>query len=216
MTQPLDALPLDAQERARLSELFVDLGPDAPTLCEGWTTADLAAHLVIRERDPRSGPGILLGGRFEEFTNKLQDRQKQRGYERSVERVRNGPPLVPWGLPGLRTMLNLQEYFVHHEDVRRANGMPPRTDIGELQDALWSALRRGARLQLRKVRSAGVELARPNGESFIAKKGEPMVRVVGEPGELVLFLTGRRDAAQVTFEGEPAAVSAVRESDLGL
>ena len=209
-------MPLDAQERAKLSELFVDLGPDAPTLCEGWTTADLAAHLVIRERDPRSGPGIVLGGRFEQYTDKLQQRQKGRGYERTVEKVRNGPPLVPWGIPGVRTILNLQEYFIHHEDVRRANGMPPRTDVPELQDALWSMLQRGARLMVRKVEGAGVELARPGGESFVAKKGEPLARIVGEPGELVLFLSGRRAAAEVSLEGDPTAVAALERARLGL
>jgi uncharacterized protein (TIGR03085 family) len=213
--------PLDAQERAKLAELFVDLGPDAPTLCEGWTTADLAAHLVVRERDPRSGPGIMLGGtgwggRFEEYTNKLMARQKAKGYEPTVERVRSGPPPIPWGMPGLRTILNLQEYFIHHEDVRRANGMPPRTGIDEIQDALWSTLRRGARLMLRKVRGAGVELARPSGDAFVAKKGEPMARIVGEPGELVLFLSGRRSAAKVAIEGDPAAIAALERADLGL
>jgi uncharacterized protein (TIGR03085 family) len=216
-----DGRPLDAQERAKLAELLVDLGPDAPTLCEGWSTADMAAHLVVRERDPRSGPGILLGGtgwggRFEEYTNKLMARQKAKGYERTVERVRSGPPLVPWGLPGLRTALNLQEYFVHHEDVRRANGMAARPGMDELQDALWSALKRGARLQLRKVKDAGVELARPTGDAFVAKKGEPSGRIVGEPGELVLFLTGRRGAAQVSIEGDPAAITALERANLSL
>ena len=46
-------------ERSELCDLLVDLGPDEPTLCEGWTTADLAAHLVVRERRPDSGPGIV-------------------------------------------------------------------------------------------------------------------------------------------------------------
>jgi uncharacterized protein (TIGR03085 family) len=208
--------PLDAQERARLCELFDDLGPDAPTLCEGWTTADLAAHLVVRERDPRSGPGILLGGRFEQYTNRLMAKEKARGYDAIVARVRSGPPPIPWRLPGLRSALNLQEYFVHHEDVRRANGMPPRTGIDEVQDALWAALKRAARLQLRKVRGAGVELARPGGESFAAKRGEPSARIVGEPGEIVLFLTGRRGAADVALEGDAAAIAALQRANLAL
>ncbi len=50
----------DAQlERQTLSQLFDQLGPDAPTLCSGWTTLDLAAHLVVRERRPDSGPGLV-------------------------------------------------------------------------------------------------------------------------------------------------------------
>ena len=49
-------------ERAALCDLFVQVGPAAPTLCEGWATYDLAAHLVIRERKPLSGPGLVMGG----------------------------------------------------------------------------------------------------------------------------------------------------------
>jgi hypothetical protein len=38
----------DAVERAQLSDLFDELGPQAPTLLTPWTTRDLAAHLVLR------------------------------------------------------------------------------------------------------------------------------------------------------------------------
>ena len=208
--------PLDAQERARLCELFLEVGPDAPTLCEGWTTADLAAHLVVRERDPRSGPGLMLGGRFEAYTNKLMEREKARGYETVVERVRSGPPPVPWKIPGLRDLLNMQEYFVHHEDVRRPNGRGPRTDVPELQEAIWRNLRRGARFQLRKVKGVGVELAWPGHETMTARRGEPIVRVEGDPGELLLRLMGRRSAAQVDVQGDPDAVAAFERVELGI
>ena len=50
---------LAQQERNTLCDLFVELGSEAPTLCEGWSTADLAAHLVVRERRPDSGPGLV-------------------------------------------------------------------------------------------------------------------------------------------------------------
>ncbi|HEY5077996.1 MAG TPA: TIGR03085 family protein, partial [Acidimicrobiia bacterium] len=43
--------PFDAQERRELCNLFAELGPFVPTLLEGWTANDLAAHLVLRERD---------------------------------------------------------------------------------------------------------------------------------------------------------------------
>jgi uncharacterized protein (TIGR03083 family) len=51
MTNADTAAPTLARaERAALCDLFDEVGPDAPTLCAGWTTRDLAAHLVIRER----------------------------------------------------------------------------------------------------------------------------------------------------------------------
>ena len=51
---------LDAVERAQLSDLFDELGPQAPTLLEPWVTRDLAAHLVQRDRDYLAGPGLVL------------------------------------------------------------------------------------------------------------------------------------------------------------
>ena len=207
---------LDAVERERLCDLFVEVGPDAPTLCEGWTTADLAAHLVVRERDPRSGPGIMLGGRFEDYTTRLMAREKERGYEAVVQRVRSGPPPLPWRIPGLRDLLNLQEYFVHHEDVRRPNGHGPRSDVPELQEALWRNLQRGARLQVRKVRDVGVELVWPDHEPIVARKGEPTVRVVGDPGEILLRLFGRTVAAQVDVQGDRVAVESFDRAKLGI
>src|SRR5690349_5274014 len=84
------------RERAALCDTLERLGPDAPTLCAGWTTADLAAHLVVRERDPRSGPGIVagdaFGGRFGRYTEKLMGREKAKGYPALLARLRSGPP----------------------------------------------------------------------------------------------------------------------------
>src|SRR5690554_2691906 len=113
------AAPLDARERAQLCLRFDELGPDAPTLCGDWTTFDLAAHLVVRERNPIAGPGILvkpLAG----LTDRAMEREKRRGYAAVVERVRTGPPIGPFKVPKLREQINLVEYTVHHEDVRRA------------------------------------------------------------------------------------------------
>ena len=39
-------------ERAALCDTLEAVGPDVPTLCDPWTTAELAAHLVIRDRRP--------------------------------------------------------------------------------------------------------------------------------------------------------------------
>src|ERR1700753_1453307 len=58
-------------ERTALCDLFLELGPQAPTLCEGWTTRDLAAHLVVRDRRPDGAIGILVP-RLSGHTEKLQ------------------------------------------------------------------------------------------------------------------------------------------------
>jgi uncharacterized protein (TIGR03085 family) len=208
--------PLDQREREELCDLFLELGPDAPTLCEGWTTADLAAHLVVRERDPRSMPGILRPqGRFGRTTERLMARKKTQGYPAVVARVRKGAPLVPWRIPGLRTLLNLNEYVVHHEDVRRANGRRPRTDRPDLDEAIWGMLRRGARMLTRRI-DAGVVLRAPGGDEVQARRGDAVATLTGPPVELLLYLMGRRGAAEVDLNGDPAAVAAVERASLGI
>ena len=45
-------MSLASRERAALSDDLLRIGPDRPTLCEGWKTRDLLAHLLVRERQP--------------------------------------------------------------------------------------------------------------------------------------------------------------------
>ncbi|HEY6426004.1 MAG TPA: TIGR03085 family metal-binding protein, partial [Acidimicrobiales bacterium] len=127
-------LSLAQQERSTLCDLFIELGPDAPTLCEGWVTADLAAHLVVRERRPDSGPG-LVWPRLAEYTDKVRRSVRDRtSWETLVETVRGGPPLLLRPVDG---PMNTIEYFIHVEDVRRAqDGWEPRAISRELADAL--------------------------------------------------------------------------------
>jgi uncharacterized protein (TIGR03085 family) len=207
-------IPHDARERAELCARLSSLGPDAPTLCGDWTTFDLAVHLVVRERNPLSGPGIVLGGPFERLTDRAMARERRRGYDAVVDRVRSGPPLVPWGLPVLRSLLNLNEYFVHHEDVRRANGDGPRTDRPELEDALRPVVSRMAGVQLWR-KKVDVELVDDRGTS-LARRGDRPPRVFGRPGELLLWLNGRGSVADVAFEGSEAEVSRLWDVDLGI
>jgi uncharacterized protein (TIGR03085 family) len=209
-------VPLDARERAELCDLFVAKGPDAPTLCEGWATLDLAAHLLVRETDARSGLAILGGGRFASLETKLMDGATAQGYERIVERLRTGPPAVPWRLPGLRPLLNEAEWFIHHEDVRRANGESPRTDRPDLDGSLWRNVRRTARFMLRRVKGAGVALDAPGFGEIPARGSAPNVRLVGGPQELVLYLSGRRAAAKLDITGSDEARAALESASLGL
>ena len=131
-------------ERARLCDVLTESGEVAPTLCEGWLTRDLVAHLFVRERRPVAMPGILLGGPLGQLTNRSMASALHRfGYAGLVAKVRSGPPLL-WR--PFDEFVNLVEFFVHTEDVRRASpNFEPRSDA-QLDAALWSALGRMSRL----------------------------------------------------------------------
>ena len=204
----------DQRERDELCDLFLELGPDAPTLCEGWTTLDLAAHLAVREREPLAALGIMVP-RLADRTRHRQDRWADRGLEAVVAALRR-PPLVPWRVPKLRVAVNLLEYAVHHEDARRANGRGPRTDRPDLDRALWPFVRATARLAARRIDGAALVLVSTTGDRASVGKGEQHAVLSGAPLELALYLSGRRGAARVELHGPAEAVAAVESAALGL
>jgi uncharacterized protein (TIGR03085 family) len=210
-------LPIQQTERAALCDLFLKVGSDAPTLCEGWATYDLAAHLVIRERKPLSGPGLVMGGAAARLTARMLQRAKQtHSYAELVSTVRRGPPAA---LRPFDKAMNQTEYFVHHEDVRRGGGdTTPRTggEATQVEDALWTILQRGAKSLTRPVKTIGVDLLRPDGSAVHARPGPVVATLTGTAVEIVLFLSGRGDAAQVELGGPPPAVAAVRAAGFGI
>ncbi|HEU5159660.1 MAG TPA: TIGR03085 family metal-binding protein [Streptosporangiaceae bacterium] len=204
-------------ERLALCELMSQLGPEAPTMCEGWRTADLAAHLVIREHRPDAAAGILLpplGGHMERVRKKVL---ATTSFAELLDRIRQGPPTLSiFGLPGMDKALNTAEYFVHHEDVRRAQpGWEPRPADPARDEFLWRRLRGTARLIMRKV-PAEVTVVRPDGKTLLITKGGKRARVHGPVSELVLWVFGRTDVAQVRFTGEADAVAALAENRWGV
>ncbi|WKG04228.1 TIGR03085 family metal-binding protein [Mycolicibacterium sp. HK-90] len=202
------------RERAALVESMRAAGPDAPTLCEGWTTRDLAAHLVVRERRLDAAPGILvpqLAGHTERVQRKVAETTD---WGDLVDQIAAGPPLYsPFKL--LDPLVNVAEMFIHNEDVRRAQpGWEPRP----LDDATVSALSRAitgmARMAMGKS-PARVVLTTPEGKTLATVGSGPEVTVTGDPGELLMFAAGR-EPARVTFSGDDDAVAALRAARRGL
>ena len=68
----------------------------------------------------------------------------------------------------------------------------------------------------RSVKGVGLVLRRPSGEEITARKGEPVATITGEPVDLLLYLMGRRDAAQVEITGDPVATDALAAAKLGI
>lgn len=215
---PMGDASFDDRERLQLCALFDDLGPAAPTLLEGWTTHDLAAHLVLRERDLLAAPCLVLPGPFQRFAELRRVRLADRhDFAWLVERVRSGPPPGFFRIRWVRSFPNLNEFFVHHEDVRRANGLGPRPLARDLEAALWRNVRRGSRYLSRRLRGVGIELEwAEGGELLRIRRGEPAARLSGTPGELLLYVFGRQAAAHVEVSGPTHAVAAVQHTQFGM
>ncbi|MDH2428569.1 TIGR03085 family metal-binding protein [Sphaerisporangium sp. TRM90804] len=199
-------------ERAAISDLLDQVGPDAPTLCEGWTTADLTAHIVLRENRPHAALGVVvkpLAGYTKSTQDKLRD---GRPYSELVDTIRQGPPKwSPYSfVPGLDALVNTLELLIHHEDVLRAQpGWKPRTLPAGEQEHVWKSLSQAGRLLFRES-PVGLVLRHTDGRKVGVKKAEPRVVVTGDPVELLLVAFGRQKHAVVDYEGDPAAVERLR------
>jgi len=201
---------LAQQERETLCDIFVERGSDAPTLCEGWLTADLAAHLVVRERRPDSGPGLVWPP-LARYTDNVRRAVRDRtSWDKLVETVRHGPPLLlrPFDGP-----MNTVEFFIHVEDVRRAqDGWEPRPISRELADALWARVGPGG---MAKKVPATIVITSP-GRADKERGTGPRLIVAGDPGELIMFGAGRQGAATVEISGDAALAAQLRAAPLGV
>ena len=179
-------------------------------MCEGWFTADLAAHLVVRERRPDSGPGLVwppLAGYTDKVRRAVRDRTP---WEKLVQTVRRGPPLLlrPFDGP-----MNTVEFFIHVEDVRRAqDSWEPRPIPPELADALWDRVGPGG---MAKKIPATIVITSP-GRADKERGTGPLLTLTGDPGELTMFGAGRQGAARVEISGDAALAAQLRAASLGV
>lgn len=207
-------------ERRRFADELQRVGPDAPTLCEGWTARDLAAHVVLRDRRPDAAAGLIVS-KLSGYTDKVQSQIAEQDFDRLVHQIRRGPPIwSPTRVDKVDRLVNTTEFFVHQEDVRR--GQPdwtPRQLDDDLVDDLHAALRRSAKMFARAA-PAGITLEPDGGRAHVVAKqaadGEPMVTVRGPVGELVLWIFGRQAHSLVTYDGPDDAVEALRTASFGL
>ncbi|MET7485722.1 TIGR03085 family metal-binding protein [Streptomyces sp. NPDC005538] len=200
------------RERLLLADLLETAGPDAPTLCEGWQTRDLAAHVVVRERRADAAGGIMIK-QLAPRLDRVMAEFAAKPYEELIQLIRTGPPrFSPFQLKQLDEASNTVEFYVHTEDVRRAQEeWTPRELDPVFQDALWSRLERMARL-VGRTAPTGLVLRRPDGQTAVAHKGTPVVTVTGEPSELLMFVHGRQSAAKVELDGEENAIAKLQEA----
>jgi uncharacterized protein (TIGR03085 family) len=203
-----------AAGRRELADVLESAGPDSPTLCAGWSTRDLAAHLVVREHRPDTLPGLILPA-MAGHTDRVRDRFAKKPYAQLIASIRSGPPfLSPWAIPGVDAAINLVEHFVHTEDIRRAvEDWAPRDLPAERQAALWRAVSHQAKRFFQSA-PVGVTLSTPNHSPRAVITGEPVVVLSGPPAELVLYALGRGDHARVQIDGPVDAVRMFRRLKL--
>jgi uncharacterized protein (TIGR03085 family) len=200
-------------ERQSLADLLATLGPDAPTMCAGWDTRDLAAHIVLRERRPDAALALFVPPVRGHGRN-VQRALAARPYAELVAMVRDVPWWSPVSNPAAEGLTNTLEFFVHHEDVRRPQpGWVPRDLPKPDQAALWKRAATLARLRLRRFPGALLVQSPGYGEVSTGSGGDA-IRLIGAPGELVYFLAGRQRATRVQLDGPPALTDRLRGATL--
>ena len=206
-----------AHERALLCALAQQVGPDAPTLCGEWAVKDLVVHLLLREGHPAAA-GIFvkpLGGLLDRATTKTSGQE----FPELVTRLRHGPPVwSPFALPKVGATMNLLEFYIHHEDIRRAQpDWEPRALPSRTEDGIWGALRHVGRGLVSLKSPVAVTAERSDtGATAQLKKGERAVTIRGLPSEIALYVYGRKPQARVELAGEDADVAALENKQLGI
>ncbi|MHA7860649.1 maleylpyruvate isomerase family mycothiol-dependent enzyme [Tessaracoccus sp. Y36] len=191
------------RQRAALADLLEELGPFAPTMCEGWQTQDLAAHLYVREHRLDALPGIG-SERFAGHTERVQNLElHRRGFLPLVEAVRR----PGWIMRPLDQLVNSSELFIHHEDVLRANNRS-QTHTAEDQEHLWPLAKVLARRAQMRFGGRLLMTRTDTGHERQIGQGDRTVHLAGLPSELLLHLSQRE--GDVTLTGETAAIDAWR------
>ncbi len=203
-------------ERLDLCELLDRVGPDQDTLCGDWKTADLAAHIVLRERRPDAAGGIIIPA-LAARTQRVMQELKTLPWADLVDLIRQGAPRWnPMSLGPVDMIANTFEFFVHHEDVLRANpNWAPRNLDPEFEKLLWSRLKTSAPLLWRRARVAVTLSNRIDQVTAKKSKSSGGVLVTGDVGELVLKSYGRT-ACNVTVTGDDSEVAIFNETKLNV
>ena len=199
-------------ERIALCDTAVSLGPAAPTLCEGWQVKDLLVHLLIRERRPWAAPGIFLPP-LAPVLRKAEAAYAAQPLEALAARLRD-PKGTAFSIGPIEKAVNTVEFFVHHEDLRRAQpGWEPRTLPAAAERDLWRTLKL---LGKGLVRSAETPVVVSNGtDTATLRAGDEPVTITGPVGELLLFCFGRHQVRDLVFDGPAERITQLENASLG-
>lgn len=189
---------------AHLCDTLASVAPTAPTLCEGWDAHDLAVHIWVIKHDPLSWPGIVLPAREPTTVRRAERFRRRWTYECLVEKLRRESGTIA-AMPldrfeGHRHALG--EYYIHTQDVRRANDLPHLTPTKGTEDVLWLRARTAGRQTWGRNRAA-TQFMSPYHGAFTVGRGVPTRQVSGLPSEVILWIYGRTEIADVTVTTLP-------------
>jgi uncharacterized protein (TIGR03083 family) len=192
MSKP-DLMPLAEEERADLLALLRDLSPaqwDAQSLCSNWRVRDVATHAVSYDELSKAATvatflrGGLRTGKVNEIALSRYKRLDPDGIIDLVARNQR-----PSGLPtGFKGGIALTDGTIHHQDIRRALGLPRTIPEHRLASVLTFSL--GAPTLPSKGNAKGLKLVATDVD-WSAGDG-PKVTGTGEA--LLMAVAGRAQA----------------------
>lgn len=180
-------------QRGRLVDLLEDLSEQEwqhPSLCEGWSVRQVAAHVALQNTPwsamPRGVVEIIKAGGMNDAIHAMACRHAQLPTERIVDEIRER--IGVWrALPTLSYRESAIDYLVHLQDIAiplgREVAMP--VDVAVVAaERVW----RSSRMFHARRRFTGYRLVATDVE-WSAGRGR---EVTGPISALLLLLTGRR------------------------
>lgn len=171
-------------EHRRIADTLLKVGPEAPAGVGAWTASDLAAHLlsqtavgglVVFIGRSLVARGVRISERAAVATERTIRFYRRRGFEGAIGQLRGGPPrllLRPNVAP-----VSLFEVWLHHDDVRRANGLEAPSEVASLAQAVDFALR----YQRKALGTTDVDRSLSNGDLVRWLAGRPSANAPHDP-----------------------------------
>ncbi|MDA2808539.1 maleylpyruvate isomerase family mycothiol-dependent enzyme [Nocardiopsis suaedae] len=188
-----DRLRIARAERRRIRATLDGLTPDqwsAPSLCEGWTVRDVAAHVASNARTGMAR--FLLSMAAHRFDHDAYNRASARAWSGRGDRAITDALDTDRAMLAFRVApaLLLVDHVVHHQDIRRPLGLGAEFPEEHLAAALEAVLTSGAFAE---------DAKRAEGRRVVASDigwsgGEGPEEMRGTAEELLLALTGREAA----------------------
>ena len=170
-----------------------------PSLCDGWSVNDVAAHLTLQQVGLLDGLGMFArfpGGMNRAIRETARRQAARISRPELVARIRASADSRRHNV-GLSCLETLIDALVHGQDIARPLGrvLPVPPDAAALAaDQVW---RKGWPFYPRR-RLSGLRLAATDGEWTAGEGSE----IRGTMGDLLLVLTGRGGAAVGDLDGD--------------